>query len=76
MTDLSSIIRNNPGCVAFIDNDCWSLYSNKYYIATDADWELDPNLDKTEKLYSSQGIYGEDLLIALGKLANINIQKV
>lgn len=24
--DLVQIIRDNPGCVAVIDNDCWRLY--------------------------------------------------
>ena len=24
--DLAQIIRDNPGCVAIIDNDCWSLH--------------------------------------------------
>jgi hypothetical protein len=25
LKDLVQIIRNNPGCVAVIDNDCWEL---------------------------------------------------
>jgi hypothetical protein len=24
--DLAQIIRDNPGCVAIVDNDCWSLH--------------------------------------------------
>lgn len=24
--DLVQIIRDNPGCVAIVDNDCWMLY--------------------------------------------------
>jgi len=24
--DLVKIIRDNPGCVAIVDNDCWKLY--------------------------------------------------
>lgn len=26
MKNLVQIIKDNPGCVAEIDNDCWSLY--------------------------------------------------
>jgi hypothetical protein len=24
--DLAQIIRDNPGCVAIVDNDCWTLH--------------------------------------------------
>jgi hypothetical protein len=26
MKDLAQIIKDNPGCVAIVDNDCWTLY--------------------------------------------------
>ena len=29
--DLVEIIKNNPGCVAEIDNDCWSLFKQDPY---------------------------------------------
>lgn len=26
--DLVQIIRDNPGCVAMVDNDCWRLFKS------------------------------------------------
>jgi hypothetical protein len=52
--DLVQIIRDNPGCVAIVDNDCWRLYrehpdNNPHSDETDegfAKWEKWDNENK------------------------------
>ena len=66
--DLVQIIRDNPGCVAQVDNDAWYLY------AADGETLLADDSD-TASLGGSGG-YGSDLLVALGLIAGVRIEWV
>ncbi len=39
--DLVQIIKNNPGCTATIDNDCWELTPENPYPEGFGDWDSD-----------------------------------
>jgi hypothetical protein len=81
--DLAKIIKANPGCVAVVDNDCWTLYSRdpenlpgeeydaeKYELANDGDVAL------VGEGYGSGNCYGGDLLQALAKIVGITVKSV
>lgn len=83
--DLVEIIKANPGCVAVVDNDGWSLHK------TDPD-ELDDPSDKEIEAnelandgdvlslgdggYGSGNCYGGDILQALAKIVGITVKSV
>lgn len=81
--DLVAIIKANPGCVAIVDNDCWTLYSKHpqevpaddvaeaYELACDND--IAPLGDGG---YGSGNCYGGDLLQALAKIVGIKVESV
>lgn len=54
--DLVQIIRDNPGCVAIVDNDCWSLHKihpeqDPHGDAdTEEGWQLSDDWQKANKL--------------------------
>ena len=89
--DLAQIIRDNPGCVAIIDNDAWSLHRN------DPDCNpFDEDYDKWERWseentlarsdddlvvrgdggYGSGNCYGGDILQALAAIVGVRVQSV
>jgi hypothetical protein len=80
--DLAAIIKANPGCVAVVDNDCWTLYSRdpddlpededaeKYELANSDD--VEPSGDG----YGSGNCYGGDILQALAKIVGIKVTSV
>lgn len=80
--DLAAIIAKNPGCVAVVDNDTWTLYSRdpdglgededaeKYELANDSD--VAPLGDG----YGSGHCYGGDILQALAKIVGIKVTSV
>lgn len=87
--DLIKIIKENPGCVAQIDNDCWALYKKEYLnqppdIADEDKWvesmELASSYDDIIALgdggYGTGNCYGGDILQALAKIVGITIQSV
>lgn len=90
MKDLVQIIRDNPGCVAVVDNDYWVLYREDPYTAGPD--ELDPSYDQWERNnrlvadheieplgdggYGSGNCYGGDILQALAAIVGIKIQSV
>jgi len=43
MKDLVQIIKDNPGCVAIIDNDSWTLHKKHPYDDNPYDEETDEN---------------------------------
>ena len=43
MKDLVQIIRDNPGCVAIVDNDSWTLHKKHPYDDNPYDEETDEN---------------------------------
>lgn len=76
--DLVQIIRDNPGCVAVIDNDCWWLYRN----AEDRDSDdAEPLATDGEVIplgggYGSGHCYGGDILQALARIVGITVESV
>lgn len=88
MKDLVQIIRDNPGCVAIIDNDCWDLFkANPSGAPMDRydEW-LDENRlaasdDTFEPAlgdggYGSGNCYGGDLLQALAIIVGVKVESV
>lgn len=85
--NLPEIIKANPGCVAIIDNDCWSLYKkhpdtapddyDKWLkanlLASDGD-EFKPPLG--DGGYGSGNCYGGDLLQALAVIVGMKVESV
>lgn len=90
--DLVQIIRDNPGCIAVIDNDCWRLikdtpqpegYDNWTYEAqnewTEAQelaWSGEPIIRLGDGGYGSGNRYGGDILQALAVIAGIKVESV
>jgi hypothetical protein len=84
MKDLVQIIKDNPGCVAIVDNDCWYLYKSDPY----ADGLDDDDVEALELAndsdiaplgdggYGSGNCYGGDLLQALAVIVGIKVQSV
>ncbi len=89
MKDLVQIIRDNPGCVATIDNDYWCLSRDHGSAAPDDPdlcdaWDADNTLvssdDKIKPLgdggYGSGVTYGGDILQALAVIVGIKVESV
>lgn len=90
--DLVQIIRDNPGCIATIDNDCWWLEKNNPEPEGFDDWpykkqdkwrkdqELASSGDNLVRLgdggYGCGNEYGGDILQALAVIAGITIKSV
>lgn len=88
MKDLTEIIKQNPGAVAIVDNDCWTLYREHPHNAPDGDaefeaWEKDNLLAQEGDViprgdggYGSGSCYGGDILQALAEIVGIKIESV
>lgn len=88
--DLVQIIRDNPGCVAQIDNDWWSLHRehpNENPHEDDGaaeNWEVKNLLaDASDEFgslgdggYGSGNCYGGDILQALARIVGIRVESV
>lgn len=83
--DLAQIIRDNPGCVAIVDNDCWWLYKSHPNNAPDDcpdEWlaknELanSGNVKRVGDGYGSGNRYGGDILQALAQIVGIAVDSV
>lgn len=87
--DLVAIIRSNPGCVAIVDNDHWSLHKvhpdeNPHDDDDMADaWEAGNELANADDIkplgdggYGSGNCYGGDILQALAVIAGIKVESV
>ena len=84
--DLVEIIRDNPGCVAIIDNDRWELlkedpntitfdyetWHENNTLATDED-DL---LIRGDGGYGSGNCYGGDILQALAEIVGVKVRSV
>lgn len=87
--DLVQIIRDNPGCIATIDNDCWWLVkappkapdemTDDEYDA----WQRDGLLARDGDVlplgdggYGSGNCYGGDILQALAMIVGVKIESV
>lgn len=90
--DLVQIIRDNPGCIATIDNDCWSLakvapepegfdgWNDDRQDAWRKSLKLATSNDEFLPLgddgYESGGCYGGDILQALAVIVGIKVESV
>lgn len=90
--DLVQIIRDNPGCIATIDNDCWWLERNVTPPSDFDNWTDNARDDwfqhnriahSRERFlplddgeFGSGNCYGGDILLALAKIVGIKVQSV
>ena len=88
--DLVEIIRNNPGCIAIIDNDSWELLKEDpntiTYIPYNYEtWSENNTLATDEDDYllirgdgghGSGNCYGGDILQALAEIVGIKVRSV
>jgi len=86
--NLVEIIKQNPGCVAIVDNDCWTLYKvhPESFDSDDDDyddWLLANELANDSDIqrlgdggYGSGHCYGGDLLQALAAIVGIKVESV
>lgn len=77
---LANIIRDNPGCLAVVDNDCWDLYK-KGYRQGDDNYEEFELANSSEDWgpdcgYGSGNCYGGDILQALALIVGIKVESV
>lgn len=70
---LAKIIFNNPGCVAVIDNDHWTLYATKELKDELADSDTHGDY---ESGYGTGPSYGGDILQALALIVGIEVKSV
>lgn len=74
MKNLVEIIKANPGCIAVVDNDCWSLYAADHEaVLVTSDDDLVPLGDGG---YGSGNCYGGDILQALAAIVGIKVESV
>ncbi len=74
MIDLVETIKNNPGCRAEVDNDCWTLFDKDGNVIAD-----DSSIDRSnlpDDGYGSGSCYGGDLLQALARICGITVESV
>ena len=88
MKDLVQIIRDNPGCIATIDNDAWWLYKAPPKPVIDMtedeyeDWQVNGSLACSGEViplgegYGSGPLYGGDILHALAAIVGIKVESV
>lgn len=88
--DLVQVIRDNPGCVATVDNDWWALHKknpdqNPFEEGDDEwdDWEDDNRIADSSDVkrigdggYGSGNCYGGDILQALAIIVGIKVESV
>lgn len=89
--DLVQIIRDNPGCVAEIDNDCWTLYKldpgGPLGVTEDMSddaiekWEKRNTLADSNDDFKPMGgyesnCYGGDILAAMAVILGVTVRGV
>ena len=87
--DLAQIIRDNPGCIATIDNDSWTLRKPGEEPDFHRDWDAEEKWLEEHTLahtgdsivhrgsgYGSGNCYGGDILQALAVIVGIKIESV
>jgi hypothetical protein len=88
MKDLVQIIKDNPGCIAIVDNDCWQLWKQHPDEQPDDEdaydaWEAENLLASDGEVkslgdggYGSGNCYGGDILQALAAIVGITVESV
>lgn len=84
--NLAEIIQANPGCVAIVDNDQWTLYKSDPFGAEPYTDEMIEALELAsseddlvplgDNGYGSGNCYGGDILQALAKIVGMRVQSV
>ena len=76
--DLVQIIRDNPGCIAEIDNDAWSLWRDQEHRESgDEPLAVDGEVIVLgDGGYGSGNCYGGDILQALAVIAGVRVESV
>lgn len=89
MKDLVQIIKDNPGCTAIIDNDCWQLVKTNDPPEDSKNWTFEEEDEwyEAQKLassnddivergsgYGSGNCYGGDILQALAEIVGLKIE--
>jgi hypothetical protein len=80
--DLVAIIKANPGCIAIVDNDGWTLFSHEYATQEDDDYDKYALANDSDVAprgdggYGSGNCYGGDLLQALAEIVGVKIESV
>ena len=87
--DLVQLIRDNPGCVAVIDNDCWYLYRESPGDCPHDDGKASDKWHDANELcshrnikplgdggYGSGNCYGGDVMQALAQIVGMKIESV
>jgi hypothetical protein len=86
--DLVQLIRDNPGAVAIVDNDSWTLWKEHPDNSPEDDegyeaWELANKLADDGDIkslgdggYGSGNCYGGDILQACAVIAGIEVESV
>ena len=87
--DLVQVIRDNPGCIATVDNDCWYLHKAPPKPIDDMtddeydEWQKNGEIANDSNVkrlgdggYGSGCIYGGDLLQALAVIVGVKIESV
>lgn len=88
--DLVQIIKDNPGCVAIIDNSFWTLRKkepedfNAWDELTQEQWLDTAELVNSEEkfqylqgeLYQFGNCYGGDIILALAEIVGIEVNSV
>jgi hypothetical protein len=89
--NLAQVIRDNPGGVAIVDNDSWTLYredpaNNPHDESGDFDaadeWSManelasDNDVERVGDGYGSGNIYGGDILQALAAIVGTTVESV
>ncbi len=77
---LAEIIKNNPGCLAVIDNDCWDLYKKGYRQGDDDYKKYELATSSRDGGYNcgygSGNCYGGDILQALALIVGVKVESV
>jgi hypothetical protein len=80
--DLVALIKANPGCVAIVDNDMWTLYKKdpddhegepEEIELVNSDEQIQPLGDGG---YGSGNCYGGDILQALAVIVGVKVKSV
>ena len=85
--DLVKIIRDNPGCVFIVDNDCWWCLPKPPKPVEEMTWEesddwrdspltRDGEVVRRGSGYGSGSSYGGDILQALAEIVGVKIESV
>lgn len=75
--DLVKVIKDNPGCLAVIDNDCWWLWRDGAHRESD-----EPPLAEDSTVlprgegYGSGCTYGGDILQALAEIVGVKVESI